>query len=208
MLSGRAVQQKARGTMLKVAITGNIASGKSTVENLFKAKCYQVIDADIIVHELLKTKEVQEKILAEFSEHDIIENNEISRPKLGKIVFENEDLRKKLENIIHPLVKDKLESFFQNLESEKVTIASIPLLFEAKLENLFDKIILVYADDDIRLKRLMQRNNLTLEEAKKRLNSQISQDKKISLADYVIYNNKTIEDLNSTVDSIEKQLLV
>lgn len=192
--------------MLKVAITGNIASGKSVVEKILREKSYKILDADNVAHDLLKNEQVKNQIVLEFSGYDILENNEISRQKLGKIVFGDDNLRKKLESILHPLVKDEIKRFFHRNSGEKIAFASIPLLFEAKFEPLFDKTVLIYADDNIRLERLINRNNLPLEYAKSRMKIQMSQDKKISLADYVIYNNGTLEDLHKNVEKLLKLL--
>jgi len=200
--------------MLKVAITGNIASGKSTAEEILKEKGFNVLDTDIVSHDLLKSEHVKKQILEEFKSYDLLENNEISRPKLGKIIFKDDFLRKKVENILHPLIKNEIGRFFSQLENkiqedsqvEKIAFTSVPLLFEAKFENFFDKIILIYSDDESRLKRLINRNNYSLEDAENRLKSQISQDKKISLADYVIYNNSTVDDLQTELEKVLKLL--
>ena len=188
--------------MLKVAITGNIASGKSTVEGILRQKGYKVLDSDFVVHELLEDENVKKQVISAFAAYDILEDNEISHKKLGKIVFGDEILRKKLESILHPLVKDEIEKFFIKEKDTKFAFVSVPLLFEAKFESIFDKIILVYADDETRLNRLMERNNLPLEYAKNRLKIQMSQDEKIPLAHYVIYNNKSLCDLALNVDEI------
>lgn len=188
--------------MLKVAITGNIASGKSVVEELLKEKGFKVLDCDIIAHELLIQEEVAKKIIKTFKNFDIIEENKISRRKLAQVVFEDKTERKKLENIIHPLIKEEIGRFFRSNKDEKIAFVSIPLLFEAKFENLFDKIILIHADDDIRLQRLLKRNDLTLKQAKNRIDIQLSQDKKIPLSDYVIYNNESKEKLSEDITKI------
>jgi len=190
--------------MLKIAITGNIASGKSVVEEIFKAKGFKALDSDVVAHDLLKNKNIKAQIFESFKNFDITENGEISRQKLGKIIFNDSNSRKKLESILHPIIKEEIGEFFHTSEKdgEKIVFVSVPLLFEAKLENLFDKIILIYADDKIRLERLMKRSNLPLEYAQNRLKIQISQDEKTSLADYVIYNNETINKLQENLDKI------
>ncbi len=182
--------------MIKYAIVGNIASGKSTVEKLLQDKGYIVADSDIFAHDLLNNNQ---DVVNAFKDYDIFENNKISRKKLGTIVFKNPELRKKLENIIHPQVKLEIEKFFIKHQNEKCVFVSVPLLFECNMENMFDKIIFIYTDDNIRLERLMKRNNFTAQEAKLRMDSQTNQDEKAHKSDIIIYNN-------STVDELAKQL--
>lgn len=195
--------------MLKVAITGNIASGKSSVEKVLKDKGFNVLDTDDVSHDLLKNEIAKQKIIDVFEGFDIVENGELSRPKLGQIVFQDADYRKKLENILYPIIKDEIGKFFEVCEKENDSLAfvSAPLLFEAKFDSLFDKIIFVFADDEKRLERLMKRNDFPYEYAKNRLEIQMSQEKKVPLCDFVIYNNDGIDSIEGKVEKVLEKLV-
>ena len=164
--------------MLKIAITGNIAAGKSAVESIL-AKDFPVYDADKIAHKFL---------------------GDIDRKALGEKVFSDANERKKLEEFIHPKVKAEILKIFTE-SNDTCLFVSIPLLFETGFDKMFDKILFIECDNDIRLERLMKRNNFTKEQALKRMNSQLPQDEKIIKSDFVIHNNTSQEEL-------EKQVLV
>ncbi len=185
--------------MIKYAITGNIASGKSAVEEILKKAGEIVIDADRIAHELLNDNR---EVIDAFKNYDILSDGKISREKLGKIVFTDNNLKRILENILHPQIKQKLNEFFeQNQDKERVFVA-VPLLFETKMQDIFDKIIFIYCDDKIRLERLMARENYTRDYAKIRMKSQKNQDDKVKYSDIVIYNNSTPEELERLVKKL------
>lgn len=191
--------------MLKLAIVGNIAAGKTAVEGFFREKGYDVLDADKIGHEVLCTH--ADEIIKAFEGEDISNDGIIDRRKLAAVVFSSYHARKKLENIVHPVIRKRLEEYFQTNADEKVILVAIPLLFEAKMEDLFDKIIFVFADDETRLERLMARNNLTKEDAMKRINSQMSQFMKLEESDYVFHNNGTLENLKNHVSDFCQKIL-
>ena len=190
--------------MIKFALCGNIASGKSTVQKLLENQGYRVLDTDKVAHELLTVN--NSELFLEFKKFDVFENGEFSREKLGKLVFTNKEIKQKLENILHPQIREKIKEFFGQNQNEKYLFVGIPLLFEANMTDLFDKIIFIYADDDIRLKRLLLRNGYSVEYAKARLSSQMRQEEKTQKSDYVINNNGSIEELNVNIIKLFEQI--
>ena len=182
--------------MIKVAITGNIASGKSQAEKIISNLGYKVLNTDCVTHDLLEDNLL---VINTFRDFDILSDGKISREKLGKLVFSSNEMKTKLERILHPQIKDEIEKFFNNNSKEKVVFVSVPLLFEAKMDNLFDKIILIYSDDEIRLSRLIKRNNYSEEYAKIRMISQQPQEEKVKKADFVIYNNSSVKNFENEI---------
>ncbi len=182
--------------MIKFALVGNIASGKTTVQSYLEEFGYAVLDTDLVCHELLENSvEIEEA----FSAYDVFDNGKISRAKLGKLVFENEQLKKTLENLLYPDLIGEIKSFFEANKDKNVVFVAAPQLFEAGMGDLFDKILFVYSDDDLRLERLIHRNNYTNSYARCRMAAQISQNEKVEKSDYVIYNNSDLQTLKAEI---------
>ncbi|WP_462412461.1 dephospho-CoA kinase [Neobacillus sp. Marseille-QA0830] len=181
---------------LVIGLTGGIASGKSTVSNMFKELEITVIDADVEARLAVEKGEpAYQQIVSEFGEQILLANGEIDRPKLGSIIFHDSVKRSRLNEITHPQVRkrmtQKMQAAIQN--GEKAVVMDIPLLFESKLTHMVEKTILVYVDSETQLNRLMARNQLSEEEARARIQSQMLLNEKVKLADAVIDNTGSME---------------
>lgn len=190
---------------MNIGITGSIACGKSTVSDYLIAKGYTIIDADKLGHVALTSDDVKRKLAEKFGD-EILENNEISREKLGKLVFGNDDNLKTLNSIIHPKIKELILKLQEEHKDEDLVFLDIALLYEANFVDLVEKVAVVYVDEDVQLERLMMRNSLSKEEAIKRIESQMSPREKASLGDFVINNSYSKEDTFQQIDEILEKL--
>jgi dephospho-CoA kinase len=182
---------------LVIGLTGGIASGKSTVSNMLKEMDITVIDADVEARLAVEKEEpAYQKIIAEFGDDILLDTEEIDRVKLGSIIFHNAEKRQLLNGIVHPEVRKRMNNQVEaaRARGEQVIVLDIPLLFESKLTHMVEKTILVYVDRDIQLNRLMERNDLSLEDAEARISSQMPLSDKVALADAVINNNGSISE--------------
>lgn len=173
-----------------IGLTGGIASGKSTVSELLTAFGFKVVDADKAAREAVaKGTPGIEKVREVFGDEAIDENGEMDRKYMGDLVFNYPGERIKLNEIVHPIVREIMEEKKQQfLKEGHNVIMDIPLLYENELQDTVDEVWLVYTSESIQIDRLMERNDLTQEEAKARVYSQISIDKKSRMADHVIDN--------------------
>lgn len=194
----RTVKNRKRAEIMgkTIGLTGSVATGKSTVSNLIQQAGIPLVDADVAARKVVeKGTGGLAEIVAYFGKDILLEDGTLNRAKLGEIIFQDKEKREKLNEITHPRVKDYMlnerERFFE--AGEKVVFFDIPLLFESHLESLVDQIIVVWTTPETELKRLMERNNLTKEEALARINSQMGIDEKAKKADFVIDNNESLE---------------
>ena len=183
--------------MLKIGLTGNIASGKSEAEKIISKLGFKIIDLDEISHKILENDEnAKSEILKAF--------NTLDRKALGKIIFSNKNKRKELENIIHPKLNNFIEQFFDENKDEKAVFVSGATIFEAGFDKTFDKIILIDAENETKIKRLMKRNNLSYDEALLRLNCQKNNKEK---TEFVIENNSTLENFEDKIKNLLQKML-
>jgi len=188
-----------------IGLTGSIATGKSTVSLMFDDYNIPVIDADKISRKVVEPGEkAYDQVVETFGRDILREDETIDRKALGAIVFNDEDKRKALNGIVHPAVREKMleERDDYVRRNEKAVVLDIPLLFESELTHFVDKILVVHVDEEIQLKRLMERDESTEDEAESRINSQMPVSKKAEKADAVISNNGTKQESYDQLDAI------
>ncbi|MDO8488974.1 MAG: dephospho-CoA kinase [Candidatus Omnitrophota bacterium] len=197
---------KQKKDRLVLGITGNIGSGKSSVASMFKAKDSQLIDADRLGHELLSIGcGVYKKIIKSFGKGILKANKEIDRVKLGAIVFARSQALAKLNSIVHPVLIREIKRLIRN-SNKRVIILDAALIIEAGLKNMVDTLIVVTAKKSQQILRSRKSSGLKNGQIMKRLKSQISQNKKLSFADFIIDNSGSIGETRKQVLEIRRKL--
>ena len=176
--------------MLKVGLTGSIAVGKSFVCDVFRELGCHVLDADKTARKVVEPgTDGLLQVVTEFGKDILTDDGELDRKKLGAIVFADQEKRQLLNSIVHPLVieaQDRWIEGFQKTNPEGIAVIDAALMIESGGYKRFDKLIVVWCEPAIQLKRLMLRDNLTEIDAKKRIDAQMPQDAKKQFADYLI----------------------
>ncbi len=183
---------------LVIGITGGIGSGKSTVSDYYLNLHQSVLKADDIAKKVMvENVEVKNKILNQFGA-DCYNGNNLNTKIIAQKVFNNPENIKKLNLIVHPPTIDYLEKEIEELKNKhSLLFVEAALIFEAKMEDLFDYILLVTAEENTRLKRVLERDTETLSEIRSRMLHQIPEDQKKDRSDFIIDNNSTIDDLHN-----------
>jgi dephospho-CoA kinase len=193
--------------MFIVGLTGNYGMGKSAVLRMFGELGAVTLDADRIVHRLLRGKKILEKIKTIFGSSVFDKKGNLDKKKVAEKIFKNKDLRLKLEDLLHPLVFDRMDNFFKKKKNmSKVFIIEAPLIFERGYENRFDRTITVFTKETIAINRLSMLG-LNLKQIRERLRCQMPIKEKIKRADFKIDNSGALEKTKKQVGVIYKELL-
>ena len=196
--------------MILVGLTGGIGSGKSTVAEMFRDEGVYVIDFDYLARVVVKPGgDTWKEIIDYFGSEILSSDRTINRSKLAEIVFSDEKSRKVLEGFIHPRIFEKRDIMLKDIQEydpNAIVIIDVPLLFELNLNKEFDKIILVYVSRDVQIGRAIKRDGLSKGEVEKRLNAQITIDRKKLLSDYVINNEGSLKNTKDQVKKVIEEL--
>lgn len=194
---------------MNIGLTGGIACGKSTVAAMFVQRGAVLIDADQIAREVvLPGSPALAQVADRFGQAVLQPDGSLNRKALGEIVFRDEAARKELESILHPRIRALMRERLESNEREspnKLVVVDVPLLFESKLEQMFEETVLVYIPRSLQLTRLERRDGLTRQQAESRLAAQMPIDAKRELADYIIDNSGERSDTERQVDEFCKR---
>lgn len=184
-----------------IGLTGGIATGKTTVAD-YLADAYNlpILDADIYARDAVDIKQpLLKQIVKRYGEKILLADGSLNRKKLGEIIFNDQRERLWVDNLIHPYVGDRIFAGIKETSAETL-VAVVPLLFEAGMTDLVTEIWVVTCSEQQQLKRLMERNHLTLEQAQARISSQMALKEKIQKANIVLDNSSGVEELLQQVD--------
>lgn len=202
------VKKEGSSNMKKIALTGGIGSGKSTVANVFQQHNIPVIDADRVVHTLYQEAEVVDQLTKMFG-NDINESGVINRKRLGALIFHDQQAKQRLDHFFRDRITEEVTRLFQTYEEQGYTtvVYDAALIYEWGIESEFDLVIVVDAPLHDRIARICMRDHLTENDAMARIKSQMPLSEKVLRADIVIENNTTIEQLEKQIEIVMKRII-
>lgn len=187
-----------------IALTGGIGTGKSSASALFSLNGFKVIDADKIAHSILKNNGLA---IANMFGQEYVIDGMVDRKSLGKLIFADQESRKKLEAFIHPKIFSAVEIESQKLENLRFPyLIDIPLFFERHGVYPIDKTVLIYAPRETQIKRVIERDQLNQDEVIQRINSQLPIDEKLNLSTWIIKNSSSLKFLQSEVERVSIEI--
>ncbi|SKA99913.1 dephospho-CoA kinase [Caloramator quimbayensis] len=193
-----------------IGLTGGIASGKSFVSDILKEEGIIVIDADIISREIVfKGSEALKDIEQNFGKEVLNNDGTLNRKRLGSLVFSDKNKLETLNKIMHPKIIDEIKKRIETVRMQGVNLCVIdaPLLIETGLYHIVDIVLLVYVNREVQIKRLIKRDNISFEEAEKRISSQMSFEEKKKYSDYIIDNNGSRENTKKQIHDILEEII-
>lgn len=194
---------------MKIGLTGGIASGKSTVSRMLRERGALIVDADLISREIVMPgSPVLQQIAEAFGADLLQDDGTLDRKRLGEIIFADEQKRLKLNAIMHPPIREEMTRQMASYELQypkRPVVADIPLLYESKLQHMFEEVVVVYVPESVQIQRLMQRDGISEEQARERMASQMPLSDKREQADVVIDNSGSLEDTAKQVDQYLKR---
>lgn len=198
--------------MLKIALTGGIGSGKTFISDLFEKLNAPVIDTDVIAHRLVDTDpQVLQEITNAFGQDVLNLDGKLNRKKLAQIIFNIKENKQLLENILHPKIRDEVLRQLQGLTTENTppayVIIVVPLLIEANYDDFIDRVLVVFADENKRIRRVQQRDKRSTSEIRSIIGNQANDEKLLKRADDIIENNSNISDLYPQVNELHKKYM-
>ena len=195
--------------MLKIGLTGGIGSGKTAVSDAFEELGISIIDTDVISRELINhDRSTLKAVLAKFGKSIVTADNSIDRKKLANIVFSDKKNKQLLEDILHPKIRDEVNKRIHSLSNATppdYIIVVIPLLLETGFNDIIDRVLVVLADEDRRIERVLQRDERNLDEIRAIINHQVDDEERTKAADDIIENNSDIKHLQSQVRQLDKK---
>jgi dephospho-CoA kinase len=194
--------------MKLVGLTGGVGSGKSTVADMMRELGAEVVDADEATHAVYEPGSPGfDAVVREFGD-EYVDSGRIDRPRLGELVFRDADARRRLNAIVHPLVRDWMAQRTAEAAERgvEVVVQDVPLLFENGLERLFSTVVLVYVPEEVQVERLVSGRGFAPERARAMIAAQMPIENKRGLAHHVINNSGTREETQAQVKAVWKQL--
>ncbi|GII02523.1 dephospho-CoA kinase [Planobispora takensis] len=195
--------------MVKVGLTGGIGSGKSEVSRRLSARGAVVIDADKIAREVVEPgTEGLARVAGVFGEEVIRQDGSLDRERLGSIVFADSEKLAALNGIVHPLVGRRVAELQEQADDRAIVVYDVPLLAENKLAPMYDVVIVVDASDEVRLERLVRVRGMSEQDARARIAAQAGREERLAIADIVIPNEGSLEELEDRVEEVWRRLSV
>lgn len=191
----------------KIGLTGGVASGKTSVSDRFAELGIEVIDADVIARDLLKPDTgCYQQVVNEFGKQVLLDSSEINRSWLREHIFSDPEAKTALEAIIHPAVRQALLAGSENVASP-YCVMSVPLLIEAEMQSLVDRIVVVDVPPELQLERLIQRDRIAPKHAQAMLDAQASREQRLAFADDVIDNSQSLDELDQQIEKLHQHYL-